>query len=193
MANFETAYLFLAPHEYNVKNVYSNDPNDKGGETKYGISKARFPDEDIKNLSLARAKKLTKQHYWDSTNLGKIHSQAVANTLLDFYFHSGTDEVKRIQRLLNSKFGKDLAVDGVQGNLTTNAINSVDPTKLGVAINMVRLEYLKSLSAWKHYSENFSWRVKNNFALFAKRSNPLFPLLGLVFGGLVYLGMKTKK
>ena len=35
---------------------YSNNHNDKGGETRYGISKKAFPDVDIENLTLDQAK-----------------------------------------------------------------------------------------------------------------------------------------
>ena len=34
---------------------YVNDPDDPGGETKYGISKKAYPDEDIKELTIERA------------------------------------------------------------------------------------------------------------------------------------------
>lgn len=43
---------------------YVNDPNDPGGETKYGISKRAYPNEDIKNLTLARALELYYRDYW---------------------------------------------------------------------------------------------------------------------------------
>ena len=43
---------------------YVNNPNDPGGETKYGISKRSFPNEDIKNLSLSRATELYYQKYY---------------------------------------------------------------------------------------------------------------------------------
>ncbi len=44
---------------------YVNDPQDPGGETKYGISKRAYPNEDIKNLTLDRAYELYKRDYWD--------------------------------------------------------------------------------------------------------------------------------
>ena len=44
---------------------YVNDPTDTGGETKYGISKRAYPDEDIKELTVERAKELYKKDYWD--------------------------------------------------------------------------------------------------------------------------------
>lgn len=43
---------------------YVNDPDDPGGETKYGISKRAFPDEDIKNLTEERAEELYYMNYW---------------------------------------------------------------------------------------------------------------------------------
>jgi lysozyme family protein len=43
---------------------YVNDPNDPGGETKYGISKRAHPDLDIKNLTLDEAKNIYYNDYW---------------------------------------------------------------------------------------------------------------------------------
>ena len=38
-----------------IEGGYVNDPKDKGGETKYGISKRSYPHLDIKNLTLNEA------------------------------------------------------------------------------------------------------------------------------------------
>ena len=43
---------------------YVNDPADPGGETRWGISKRAYPNEDIKNLTLERAKELYTRDYW---------------------------------------------------------------------------------------------------------------------------------
>jgi lysozyme family protein len=43
---------------------YTNDPNDPGGETKYGISKRSYPDLDIKNLTIEEATDIYYQNYW---------------------------------------------------------------------------------------------------------------------------------
>jgi lysozyme family protein len=45
---------------------YVNDPDDPGGETKYGISKKAFPKEDIKALTKERAKEIYHKLYWDA-------------------------------------------------------------------------------------------------------------------------------
>lgn len=52
MTNFDKAFELLIGHE----GGYVNHPSDPGGETKYGISKRSYPREDIRNMTLARAK-----------------------------------------------------------------------------------------------------------------------------------------
>jgi hypothetical protein len=43
---------------------YSNNPNDPGGETNFGISKRYHPDEDIKNMTRERAIEIYHNDYW---------------------------------------------------------------------------------------------------------------------------------
>lgn len=43
---------------------YVNDPNDPGGETKYGISKKAYPKLDIKELTLEDALAIYHRDYW---------------------------------------------------------------------------------------------------------------------------------
>ena len=45
--------------------AYTNDPDDPGGETKYGISKRANPDVDILNLTKAAAKEIYRHRYWN--------------------------------------------------------------------------------------------------------------------------------
>lgn len=59
-ANFERAFKLVIGFEGH----YTNDPNDPGGETKFGISKKAFPELDIKNLTLDQAKSIYYDHYW---------------------------------------------------------------------------------------------------------------------------------
>jgi lysozyme family protein len=58
--NFKKALKFVLKWE----GGYSNDPNDPGGETKYGVSKRSYPELDISKLSLKQAEEIYHQNYW---------------------------------------------------------------------------------------------------------------------------------
>ena len=52
---------------------YVNDPNDLGGETKYGITKRFYPDVDIKNLTKNKPKQYIIKIIGDQLNVIKFH------------------------------------------------------------------------------------------------------------------------
>jgi len=60
MSDFERAFRFLIGEE----GGYSADPQDPGGETKFGISKRAYPDLDIRGLTLDQAKAIYRRDYW---------------------------------------------------------------------------------------------------------------------------------
>ena len=98
---------------------YVNNPNDLGGETKYGICKRYFPNEDIKNLTIERAKELYFSYYWFPMNLTGIVNDAAILEIFDMGVNSGKGNAIRIaQRLV----GTD--PDGKLGNITKTAINN---------------------------------------------------------------------
>jgi len=80
---------------------YSNDPHDPGGETKFGISKRSYPDEDIAALTLRRAKAIYERDYWAPLRLGEFEHQAVAEAVFDFAVNLGPRRaVQAFQRVL---------------------------------------------------------------------------------------------
>jgi len=60
MKDFEKALAFVLKWE----GGYSNDPNDPGGMTKFGISKRSYPELDISKLTLRQAKEIYYNNYW---------------------------------------------------------------------------------------------------------------------------------
>lgn len=64
MSFFDPAFAIVV----GIEAGYVNDPTDPGGETKYGISKRAYPNEDIPNLTLDRAKVLYQRDYWNKAN-----------------------------------------------------------------------------------------------------------------------------
>ena len=61
MSNFEAAFEIVV----GVEGGYVNDPDDPGGETKYGISKRMYPSLDIANLTREQAQSIYLQDYWN--------------------------------------------------------------------------------------------------------------------------------
>jgi len=58
--NLKQSLAFVLQHE----GGYVNNPADPGGETKWGISKANHPGEDIKNMTPERASDIYASEYW---------------------------------------------------------------------------------------------------------------------------------
>lgn len=66
--NFERAFDFVIGAEEG----YTNDPDDPGGETKYGISKRSYPELDIKSITLEQAKGIYFEDYWNQTGCEEL-------------------------------------------------------------------------------------------------------------------------
>lgn len=127
---------------------YVNDPDDPGGETKYGISKRSYPDEDIANLTIERAYFLAKRDYWFPMRLDMMNCHMVSSNLFDFSFHHGVrGVVKKFQLVLAKHFGFDGVVDGIMGSHTIGYANELlasgqgAPFALHQALVRSRLDY----------------------------------------------------
>jgi len=57
---------------FEAEGGYVNDPDDLGGETKYGISKRAFPQLDIKNLTKDEAIEIYIRDYWHKLNCDEL-------------------------------------------------------------------------------------------------------------------------
>lgn len=51
---------------------YVNDPDDSGGETKYGISQAAYPSLDIKKLTQDDARAIYREDYWNAIKADQL-------------------------------------------------------------------------------------------------------------------------
>jgi lysozyme family protein len=64
--DWERAIAFVLKMEGGAE--VENDPLDRGGQTKFGISKAAFPALDVKNLTLDQAKDIYRRAYWNEVH-----------------------------------------------------------------------------------------------------------------------------
>lgn len=147
--SFDRAYDLLIENE----GGYSNHPADNGGETRFGISKARYPNEDIKNLTRERAKFLTKRDFWDTYRLGEL-PWAIATTMLDCVFqHNPKNPITWLQRAIGA------TADGILGSKTIAAANQLeDPVQVARDILLQRLDYYMSLADWPTFKNGWKRR-----------------------------------
>lgn len=89
MSKFFTALRFTLKWE----GGYVNDPDDPGGETKWGISKRAHPDADIKNLTEAEAAVIYAKNYWDPLNC-ESYEMPEAVAIFDTGVNCGVNRAK---------------------------------------------------------------------------------------------------
>jgi len=97
---------------------YVNHPDDRGGETNFGISKKSFPDVDIKNLTLDQAIEIYFREYWIPIHVDLIDSIRVKWKVFDIGVNMG-----RIRAVELLQKGIGVTVDGSLGPKTATAAN----------------------------------------------------------------------
>ena len=148
----------------------TNDPKDPGGLTKYGISKKAYPNEDIANLTLERAKELFRRDYWKVCSCD-ILPDCLSVVICDTAYNCGTVTAKKIlQRSLN------LVDDGIFGKKTFAAVEEISKDRKALIscislYNVKRLEYYQSLKTWQTYGKGWANRCLDTLE-FAKQFLP---------------------
>jgi lysozyme family protein len=146
---------------------YTRDPNDRGnftgckvgvGENKgtnRGISACSYPNEDIKNMSVARAKQIYHDDFWNPIFGDQLPAGPDLCTF-DSAVNSGRSRgVKWLQRAVGAE------ADGVVGPQTIALVNKADDH---VTIDRMcdnRMEFLKGLPTWPNYGKGWTNRVED--------------------------------
>ena len=116
-----------------VEQGYVNSEFDRGGETKFGISKKTYPELDIANLTLADAKDIYFLDFWNCEflTLSNIKDKEIAIELFDTSVNMGQGVAGEfLQTALNhmnrnQRIYKDLLVDGWIGAVTLQALEMI--------------------------------------------------------------------
>jgi len=131
MKEFNDYFTVILGHEGGLV----NNPNDPGGQTKYGISllfikgltladgdidhDGDIDSNDIKALTIEDSKELYKKFFWNPLHLEKLVNEELKLNLFDHGVNAGTKTaVKLLQRILS------LDDDGSIGNMTITAANN---------------------------------------------------------------------
>jgi len=128
---------------------YVNDPDDTGGETKFGIAKNANPSVDIKNLTLEGAMVIYYNKYWLEPNcnsmpapINLIHFDGCIN-------HGSTRANKFIQKVVGAE------PDGKIGARTLKLIREADAKKVVIGIADLREQFYLDIIKRKPSQEKF--------------------------------------
>jgi len=138
---FFKAFLYTLKFE----GQYSNNPNDPGGETKYGISKNIFDKLNIRELTLDDAMAIYYNHYWTEW-LELITNQKIINKILAARINIGNSRATEILQFTLAKYYRaPIAVDGILGKRTALAINKIlkSPEETKMLIKLYGFELAK--------------------------------------------------
>jgi len=139
MSHFEIAL----DHVIKAEGGFVDNKNDRGGWTKYGVTRATLETfrgrtvirEDVEQLTLSEAKEIYRVFYWEPNGLERIQNPMLAIMLFDQVVNRRASEVIRgLQQVLNESFGMGLKIDGVFGAKTADCLNTLKPEKLLVKL-----------------------------------------------------------
>jgi len=146
MKNFNEIIEQVLEHE----GGYVNDPKDLGGETKYGITKRFYPELNIKELTIEKAKQIYKDDYWDKNRVESL-PQELWHIFFDMCVNMGRrTAVKVLQRAAVNR-GKDIEVDGGLGPMTIKALKGVEVDR----VRAYRVKFYVDLITAKPEQEKF--------------------------------------
>lgn len=156
--NFDIAFDRLLGHE----GGYSNDPNDPGGETNWGISRRSYPNVSIKHLTREMAKAIYERDFWNP--LGDA-DPAIKFQVFDFAVNGGlATGLRKLQAAVG------VADDGHWGPRSAAALAAMDKNDVLLRFNAQRLRYYTSLRLWPNYGKGWTNRVAGNLD-FAAQDN----------------------
>ena len=143
---------------FEVEGGYTNDENDRGGKTTWGITEEEAREfgytGDMRNLTKDFAKNIYLKKYYLGNKLDKIIDDRVALSIFDWAVNSGGRGIKKSQIVAN-KFGANLVIDGIIGNKTLEAINAIDPKMFLKEYHEMQRAFYKNLAAKNSTQEDF--------------------------------------
>lgn len=155
-ANFEKALAQTLKNEgvFNGKTGYVNSKNDSGGETNYGITKAKAREcgynGKMCDLPYETAKQIYYNEYWKKSNAGNIPHFNISFLLFDFAVNSGVSNAcKKLQTAINKVSGSELVIDGIIGKKTIAAIEKyTDNEFYHFFVNKIEKTYIAEILSY---------------------------------------------
>ena len=122
----------------------SDNPNDYGGESKFGISKRSYPDVDIASLTIEEASVIYERDYWKPYRIDEVIDQTIANQIFLLLINMNPEKAIRIIQTAINVCGRTITVidvDGKMGEDTIDSLNKLDRFWLSDHIRIEECRY----------------------------------------------------
>jgi lysozyme family protein len=126
---------------------------DRGGETKFGISKAAFPHVDIKNLTPGQAKALYRAEFWERCGGDSLPWFAALLAFDAAVQHGPSYAARLLQRVVGA------AEDGQIGPATLKALAKVPADEFVARYQAERILYYVGQKGWLQFGRGWSRRA----------------------------------
>lgn len=151
--DFDTAFTKLLGHE----GGYSNNKNDSGGETMWGVTIAVARENGYKGEMRAMpvdvAKAIYRAKYWDAVRADDLPAP-IRYPMFDAAVNSGVGQAVRwLQRAVGT------ADDGKLGSITIAAAIMADGHAVAAAMIGQRLKFMTDLSVWPNFGKGWARRI----------------------------------
>ena len=156
--NFEQCMGWLLEHE----GGYVNHPNDPGGETNLGVTRAVYEqyagrqvmDGEMEGLTHDDVYPIYKENYWDRVRGDDLPS-GVDLSVFDWGVNSGTSRsAKALQRIAG------VEQDGGIGPMTLQAVLEIEPAEIIEQMHHMRDSFYRSLSTFDTFGRG--WIRRND-------------------------------
>lgn len=129
---------------------YSNDPDDRGGETNFGIAANFNPGVDVKKLTKQDAMDIYNRNYYQKSGADRM-SPAVGLYLADAAFNQGLGGMTSIMKK-------------AIGTSDIDAMNAMDQREVLEKLHNARMARYRSHPKWNKYGRGWTNRANDGLA-----------------------------
>ena len=126
----------------------SNDVDDSGGYTKYGIAQNKHKDIDVKSLTLDDVRQIAYNDYWIRYKCDIISeiNYKLAIMHFDTAYHTGSNSIRILQKAIRIQYPQ-ITVDGIFGSQTEKYLVLCNQKMLLESYTLNRIRFYNELVA----------------------------------------------
>lgn len=151
MIDYPEIFVKIINRVLSAEGGYVNNPNDPGGETKWGISKRSYPELNIRELTRDDAIAIYFRDFYSQV---KMLDDKIVYQGLDFAVNSGSSAaISHLQKSVGA------APDGAWGPHSAELYAAMDPNDVLFLYLSERLEFMTYCKNWKDASAGWARRI----------------------------------